>query len=102
LTSLYHITALFACPTLLATLWNFSHSLLLYVHCAVGRFAATQVTILNRSLPRAQALQEEFPDMQMDIRLMPDLMQCVEDSDVVFAASGAALLFIGSSSFVVL
>jgi hypothetical protein len=26
--------------------------------------------------------------MQMDIRLMPDLMQCVEDSDVVFAASG--------------
>lgn len=48
----------------------------------------TQVTILNRSLPRAQALQEEFPDMQMDIRLMPDLMQCVEASDVVFAASG--------------
>lgn len=48
-----------------------------------------QVTILNRSLPRAQALQEEFPDMQMDIHLMPDLMQCVEDSDVVFAASGA-------------
>jgi glutamyl-tRNA reductase len=49
-----------------------------------------QVTILNRSLPRAQALQEEFPDMQMDIRLMPDLMQCVEESDVVFAASGAS------------
>jgi glutamyl-tRNA reductase len=48
-----------------------------------------QVTILNRSLPRAQALQEEFPDMQMDIRLMPDLMPCVEDSDVIFAASGA-------------
>jgi len=26
--------------------------------------------------------------MQMDIHLMPDLMQCVENSDVVFAASG--------------
>lgn len=48
----------------------------------------TEVTILNRSLPRAHALQEEFPDMKMDIHLMPDLMQCVEDSDVVFAASG--------------
>jgi hypothetical protein len=34
------------------------------------------------------AAQEEFPDMQMDIHLMPDLMQCVENSDVVFAASG--------------
>jgi glutamyl-tRNA reductase len=49
----------------------------------------TSVTILNRSLPRAHALQEEFPDMAMDIRLMPDLMACVQDSDVIFAASGA-------------
>jgi Glutamyl-tRNAGlu reductase, N-terminal domain/Shikimate / quinate 5-dehydrogenase len=47
------------------------------------------VTILNRSLPRAEALQEEFPDMAMDIRLMPDLMDVVRDSDVIFAASGA-------------
>eukprot|EP00775_Hariotina_reticulata_P007044 gene7044-7258_t len=54
----------------------------------------SQVTILNRSLPRAHALQEEFPDMQMDIHLMPDLMQCVENSDVVFAASGSEELLI--------
>lgn len=47
-----------------------------------------RVTILNRSLPRAEALAEEFPDMQFDIRLMPDLMACVEQSDVIFAASG--------------
>jgi glutamyl-tRNA reductase len=48
-----------------------------------------RVTILNRSLPRAQALAEEYPDMEFDIHLMPDLMQCVADSDVIFAASGA-------------
>eukprot|EP00879_Flechtneria_rotunda_P008477 GHRR01008882.1.p1 GENE.GHRR01008882.1~~GHRR01008882.1.p1 ORF type:complete len:452 (+),score=130.69 GHRR01008882.1:99-1358(+) len=53
-----------------------------------------QVTILNRSLPRAQALQEEFPDMQMEIHLMPDLMQCVQGSDVIFAASGSEELLI--------
>jgi len=53
-----------------------------------------KVTILNRSLPRAHALQEEFPDMEMDIHLMPDLMQCVADSDVIFAASGSEELLI--------
>lgn len=53
-----------------------------------------KVTILNRSLPRAHALQEEFPEMEMDIHLMPDLMQCVEDSDVIFAASGSEELLI--------
>jgi glutamyl-tRNA reductase len=47
-----------------------------------------RVTLLNRSLPRCQALQEEFPDMEFDVHLMPDLLACVEDSDVVFAASG--------------
>jgi glutamyl-tRNA reductase len=59
-----------------------------------------QVTILNRSLPRAQALQEEFPDMQMDIHLMPDLLQCVEDSDVIFAASGSEELLIHAEDIV--
>eukprot|EP00877_Chromochloris_zofingiensis_P013306 jgi/Chrzof1/8229/Cz03g02090.t1_GTR[v5.2] len=54
----------------------------------------SKVTVLNRSMPRAEALAEEFPDMQFDIRLMPDLMQCVEDSDVIFAASGSEELLI--------
>jgi glutamyl-tRNA reductase len=48
-----------------------------------------RVTVLNRSLPRAQALAEEYPDMEFDIHLMPELMQCIADSDVIFAASGA-------------
>ena len=54
----------------------------------------TAVTVLNRSLPRAQALAEEFPEVQFDIRLMPDLMECVENSDIVFAASGSEELLI--------
>jgi glutamyl-tRNA reductase len=54
----------------------------------------TNITILNRSLPRAQALAEDFPEVKFDIHLMPDLMQCVEDSDVVFAASGSEELLL--------
>lgn len=54
----------------------------------------TNITILNRSLPRAQALAEDFPEVNFDIHLMPDLMQCVEDSDVVFAASGSEELLL--------
>lgn len=53
-----------------------------------------EVTILNRSLPRAHALQEEFPDMKMNIHLMPDLMQCVDAADVIFAASGSEEILI--------
>lgn len=53
-----------------------------------------EVTVLNRSLPRAHSLQEEFPDVKMNIHLMPDLMQCVEGADVVFAASGSEELLV--------
>lgn len=53
-----------------------------------------EVTVLNRSLPRAQALADEYPDMKFNIHLMPDLMACVEASDVVFAASGSEELLI--------
>lgn len=35
----------------------------------------TRMTVLNRSLPRAEALAEEFPEVQFDIRLMGDLMK---------------------------
>lgn len=53
-----------------------------------------RMTILNRSLPRAEALAEEFTDVEFDIHLMPDLMQCVDNSDVVFAASGSEEILI--------
>jgi glutamyl-tRNA reductase len=48
-----------------------------------------QLTILNRSLPRVEALQEEFPELEFDVHLMPDLMQCIRDCDTIFAASGS-------------
>jgi glutamyl-tRNA reductase len=48
-----------------------------------------EVTVLNRSLPRAEALAAEFPDVKFNIHLMPDLMKCVEAADLVFAASGS-------------
>lgn len=57
----------------------------------------TAVTVLNRSLPRAQALAEEFPDVKFDIHLMPDLMQCVANSDVIFAASGSEEILINEA-----
>ena len=53
-----------------------------------------EVTILNRSMPRAEALAAEFPDVKFNIHLMPDLMKCVEAADVIFAASGSEELLI--------
>jgi len=35
----------------------------------------TEVTLLNRSRPRAEALAASFPEVHFDIRLMPDLMK---------------------------
>ncbi|WP_289490515.1 hypothetical protein, partial [Klebsiella pneumoniae] len=54
----------------------------------------TAVTVLNRSLPRAEALAEEFPEVSFDIRLMGDLMKSVEEHDVIFAASGSEELLV--------
>eukprot|EP00955_Chlamydomonas_euryale_P054701 355915-Chlamydomonas_euryale.AAC.4 len=53
-----------------------------------------EVTILNRSLPRAEALASDFPDVKFNIHLMPELMAVVESHDVVFAASGSEELLI--------
>ena len=49
----------------------------------------SRMTVLNRSMLRAEALAEEFPEVDFDIRLMPDLLDCVSASDVIFAASGS-------------
>jgi glutamyl-tRNA reductase len=47
------------------------------------------VTLLNRSLPRAEQLAADYPDMQFDIKLMPELMDACNNSDVIFAASSS-------------
>jgi len=54
----------------------------------------TSLTILNRSFPRAEALQEEFPEVKMDIQLMDSLMECTEGADLIFAASGSEQLLL--------
>ncbi|KAK9789587.1 hypothetical protein WJX73_010533 [Symbiochloris irregularis] len=48
-----------------------------------------EVVILNRSMPRAEALAAEFPEVDSDLRLMPELMRSVAEADVVFAASSS-------------
>lgn len=49
----------------------------------------SSVLVLNRSLPRAEALAEEFPEVHFDIRLMDQLMPSVQQCDTIFAASGS-------------
>jgi glutamyl-tRNA reductase len=52
------------------------------------------VTVVNRSLPRAEALAEEFPEVAVEVRLMPDLLRVVAAADVIFAASGSEELLV--------
>lgn len=54
----------------------------------------TEMTILNRSHPRAEDLAAEFPEADIQIRLMPELMATVAESDVVFVASGSESILI--------
>jgi glutamyl-tRNA reductase len=55
------------------------------------------VTLLNRSRPRAEALAEAFPDVEFDIRLMPDLLPACEQSDVIFAASSSEEILVSAA-----
>ena len=59
-----------------------------------------KMTLLNRSLPRCEALAEEFPEVEFDVHLMPEMMACVEKSDVIFAASGSEELLIHAADVV--
>lgn len=58
------------------------------------------MTLLNRSLPRAETLAADFPEVDFDIRLMPDLMECISNSDVVFVASGSESILIHGKDLV--
>jgi glutamyl-tRNA reductase len=46
-----------------------------------------QITIVNRSVGRPQELQEQFPDVEIEIKLMDDLWDVVGRSDIVFTAT---------------
>jgi glutamyl-tRNA reductase len=56
-----------------------------------------RVTLLNRSRPRAEALAAEFPEVEVDIRLMPDLMAVVADHDTIFAASSSEEILVSAA-----
>lgn len=48
-----------------------------------------KMRILNRSLPRAEELKNDFPDCDIEIGLMDELIEATENSDVVFVASSS-------------
>lgn len=54
----------------------------------------SDVLVLNRSRPRAEALAEEFPEVSFDIRLMDQLMPSVQQCDTIFAASGSEAILL--------
>jgi glutamyl-tRNA reductase len=47
------------------------------------------ITIVNRSLGRPKELQEQFPDVNIDIKLMDDLWDVVGRSDIIFTATSS-------------
>jgi glutamyl-tRNA reductase len=55
-----------------------------------------KITILNRSLPRAQQLAEDFPEVEFDIQLMDELLPVCDASDVIFAASSSDKVLINA------
>ena len=48
-----------------------------------------KITILNRSMARPQELAEQFPDIEIEIKLMDDLWDVVSRSDIVYTASSS-------------
>ncbi|CAJ1954428.1 unnamed protein product [Cylindrotheca closterium] len=48
-----------------------------------------KITIVNRSMGRPQELQEQFPDVDIEIKLMDDLWDVVSRSDIVYTATSA-------------
>lgn len=48
-----------------------------------------RITIVNRSRASAQALAEQFPDVDVEIRLMDDLWDVVGRSDIVYTATSS-------------
>jgi len=48
-----------------------------------------KITIVNRSLGRPKELQEQFPDVDIEIKLMDDLWDVVGRSDIVYTATSS-------------
>lgn len=60
---------------------------LLITHLASRGLQA--ITIVNRSLGSPNELKEQFPDIDIDVKLMDDLWDVIGRSDIVFTATSA-------------
>jgi len=63
-------------------------SRLLMIHLASQ--GLKKVTLMNRSLPRAEELAAEFPEMEVEILLMDKLWDVVKSHDVVYTSTSAS------------
>jgi len=57
-----------------------------------------RITIVNRSVGRPQELQEMFPDVEIEIKLMDDLWDVVGRSDIVYTATSVPDVIIDETS----
>jgi glutamyl-tRNA reductase len=48
-----------------------------------------KITIVNRSLGRPQELKDQFPDVDVEIKLMDDLWDVIGRSDIVYTATSS-------------
>merc|ERR1712176_1346657 len=55
----------------------------------MGSRGITKITIVNRSMQRPQELAEQFPDLDIDIKLMDDLWDVVGRSDIIYTATSS-------------
>jgi len=62
-------------------------SKLLVTHLASR--GVSKITIVNRSMERSQELQQAFDNVPMELKLMHEMLDSVDRSDLVFASTGA-------------
>jgi glutamyl-tRNA reductase len=62
-------------------------SRLLVKHLAAK--GVTEITVVNRSRRRAEELALEFPQVSLNIQLLPEMMNVVQVSDMVFTSTSA-------------
>merc|ERR1719387_2007350 len=60
---------------------------LLLAHLA--SHGVTKVTLLNRTRPRAEKLAEEYPDIDIDIKLMSSFWSSMDEMDLTFTSTSS-------------
>jgi glutamyl-tRNA reductase len=68
---------------------------LLFAHLA--SHGVTKVTLLNRTRPRAEALAEEYPDIDIDIKLMDEFWSSMDETDLAFTSTSSTKYIVSKS-----